>query len=130
MLHNNYEKTNKTRMAASDRIDKVVTSRISGLPIFVLVMGVVYWLAMGPLGTFLTDWTNDDFGGWSAYSLSVLAIIISGIILKKTRMFAGDPAPFVMELPAYHVPSVINVLRGTWERVWSFIKRAGSVIVL
>ncbi len=58
------------------------------------------------------------------------AIVISGIMLKKTKMFAGDPAPFVMELPAYHVPSVGNVLRGTWERGWSFIKRAGTVILI
>ena len=75
------------------------------------------------------------FGGstWvatSAYFIGVAAIVISGIMLKKTKMFAGDPAPFVMELPAYHVPAWGNVLRGTWERGWSFIKRAGSVIVL
>ena len=65
----------------------------------------------------------------SAYFIGVAAIVISGIILKKTRMFAGDPAPFVMELPAYHIPSVGNVLRATWERGWSFIKRAGTVIL-
>ena len=75
------------------------------------------------------------FGGstWvatSAYFIGVAAIIVSGIMLKKTKMFAGDPAPFVMELPAYHVPSIGNVLRGTWERGWSFIKRAGTVIVV
>ena len=75
------------------------------------------------------------FGGstWiatSAYFIGVAAIIVSGIMLKKTKMFAGDPAPFVMELPAYHAPSVVNVLRGTWERGWSFIKRAGTVIVI
>ncbi len=66
----------------------------------------------------------------SAYFIGVAAIIVSGIILKKTKPFAGEPAPFVMELPAYHVPSVGNVLRGTWERGWSFIKRAGTVILL
>ena len=66
----------------------------------------------------------------SAYFIGIAAIIVSGIMLKKTKMFAGDPAPFVMELPAYHVPSAVNVLRGTWERGWSFIKRAGTVILL
>ncbi len=75
------------------------------------------------------------FGGstWiavSAYFIGIAAIVISGIMLKKTKMFAGDPAPFVMELPAYHLPAWGNVLRGTWERGWSFIKRAGTVIVL
>ena len=75
------------------------------------------------------------FGGstWiatSAYFIGIAAIVLSGIMLKKTKMFAGDPAPFVMELPAYHIPSASNVLRGTWERGWSFIKRAGTVIVV
>jgi len=75
------------------------------------------------------------FGGspWiaaSAYFLGIGSIILSGIILKKFKAFAGEPAPFVMELPAYHVPSVGNVLRATWERGWSFIKRAGSVILI
>ena len=65
----------------------------------------------------------------SAYFIGVAAIIISGIILKKTKIFAGDPAPFVMELPAYHIPAAGNVLRATWERGWSFIKRAGTVIL-
>ncbi|MCR5067551.1 MAG: ferrous iron transport protein B, partial [Erysipelotrichaceae bacterium] len=269
MLKGVYKKVGVGRLTTSDRIDKIVTSRILGLPIFALVMFGVYWLAMGPLGTFLTDWTNDVFGGewleggaaalleswgvapwlvslvadgivhgvgavlgfvpqmivlflmlciledvgymarvafimdrifrkfglsgksfipmligsgcgvpgvmatrtienerdrrmtimttcfipcgaklpiiglianavfgggaWvaaSAYFVGVASIIVSGIMLKKTKMFAGDPAPFVMELPPYHVPSVTNVLRGTWERAWSFIKRAGSVIVL
>ena len=71
--------------------------------------------------------------GWvatSAYFIGVAAIIISGIMLKKTKMFAGDPAPFVMELPAYHLPTVGNVLRSMWERGWSFIKIAGTVILL
>ncbi len=75
------------------------------------------------------------FGGawWvapSAYFVGIGAIVISGIILKKTRMFAGDPAPFVMELPAYHMPTVSNVLRSMWERGWSFIKKAGTIILL
>ncbi len=75
------------------------------------------------------------FGGawWvapSAYFIGVAAIIISGIILKKTKMFAGDPAPFVMELPAYHMPTVSNVMRSMWERGWSFIKKAGTIILL
>lgn len=65
----------------------------------------------------------------SAYFIGVAAIVISGIILKKTKIFAGDPAPFVMELPPYHVPAAVNVLRATWERGWSFIKRAGTVIL-
>ncbi|MDD6987058.1 MAG: ferrous iron transport protein B [Butyricicoccus porcorum] len=74
------------------------------------------------------------FGGsaWvatAAYFIGVAAVIVSGIILKKTKAFAGDPAPFVMELPAYHAPVASNVLRATWERGWSFIKRAGTVIV-
>ena len=268
LLKGIYHKKGKDELTVSDKIDKIVTSRILGLPIFFLVMFGVYWLAMGPFGTFLTDWTNDVFAGWltdgaasimeslgvsewltslvsdgivggvgavlgfvpqmivlflmlciledigymarvafvmdrifrkfglsgksfipmligsgcgvpavmstrtienerdrrmtimttcfipcgaklpiialiagaifadawwvspSAYFIGVAAIIISGIILKKTKLFAGDPAPFVMELPAYHVPSLTNVLRGTWERSWSFIKRAGTVIVL
>ena len=75
------------------------------------------------------------FGGawWvapSAYFIGVAAIVISGILLKKTKMFAGEPAPFVMELPAYHAPTAVNILRGTWERGWSFIKKAGTVILL
>lgn len=75
------------------------------------------------------------FGGaaWvapSAYFVGIAAIICSGIILKKTRLFAGDPAPFVMELPAYHMPTVGNVLRSMWERGWSFIKKAGTIILL
>ena len=75
------------------------------------------------------------FGGsaWvatSAYFIGMAAIIISGIMLKKTKMFAGDPAPFVMELPAYHMPTVINLLRSMWERGWSFIKKAGTIILL
>ena len=264
-----YRKKNKGEMSTSDKIDRVVTNRIFALPIFAAVMFLVYWVAMGPFGSFLTDWTNDVLGGewltegsraimerlgassWltglvadgifagvgavlgfvpqmlvlflflcmledcgymariafimdrifrkfglsgksfipmlvgtgcgvpgvmasrtieserdrrmtimttcfipcgakmpiigliagalfggsgvvavSAYFIGVGAIIVSGIMLKKTKMFAGDPAPFVMELPAYHVPSLRNVLRGTWERGWSFIKRAGTVILV
>ncbi len=268
LLKGIYKKRSSEKLSTSDKIDKIVTNRILGLPIFALIMFGVYWLAMGPFGTFLTDWTNDVFAGWltdgaaglmeslgvsewlvslvsdgivggvgavlgfvpqmivlflmlciledvgymarvafvmdrifrkfglsgksfipmligsgcgvpgvmatrtienerdrrmtimttcfipcgaklpiialiagavfnkawwvspCAYFIGVAAIVISGIMLKKTKMFAGDPAPFVMELPAYHVPSVTNVLRGTWERGWSFIKRAGTVIVL
>ncbi len=75
------------------------------------------------------------FGGsaWvsvSAYFIGMAAIIISGVMLKKTKKFSGDPAPFVMELPAYHLPTVGNVLRSTWERGWSFIKKAGTIILL
>jgi ferrous iron transport protein B len=73
-------------------------------------------------------------GAWwvapSAYFLGILSVIVSGIILKKTRMFAGDPSPFVMELPAYHLPTPGNVLRSMWERAWSFIRKAGTVILL
>ena len=72
-------------------------------------------------------------GGWvatSSYFVGIVAIICSGIILKKTKMFAGDPAPFVMELPAYHWPTVSNILRSMWERGWSFIKKAGTIILL
>ena len=268
LLKGIYHKSSVNNQTASDKIDKIVTNRILGLPIFALIMSFVYWLAMGPFGTFLTDWTNDVFGGFltdsaaslleglgaaewivsliadgivggvgavlgfvpqmlvlflmlciledigymarvafimdrifrrfglsgksfipmligsgcgvpavmstrtienerdrrmtimttcfipcgaklpiiglisgaifgnawwvavSAYFLGVFAIVVSGIILKKTKLFAGDPAPFVMELPAYHVPSLNNVLHGTWERGYSFIKRAGTVIVL
>lgn len=68
--------------------------------------------------------------GPSAYFLGVISVIVSGLILKKTKMFAGDPAPFVMELPAYHIPTVGNVLRSMWERGWSFIKKAGTIILL
>lgn len=73
-------------------------------------------------------------GAWwvspSAYFVGICAIIISGIMLKKTRMFAGDPAPFVMELPAYHLPTLNNILKSMWERGWSFIKKAGTIILL
>ena len=256
-------------MSTSDKIDRVLTNRILGLPIFAAIMTLVYYIAISTVGTALTDWTNDVFvgewilpaaqsffegigcadwltglivdgvisgvgavlgfvpqmlvlflelciledcgymariafimdrvfrrfglsgksfipmlvgtgcgvpgvmasrtieqerdrrmtimtttfipcgakmpivglmagaifgGAWwvapSAYFVGIAAIIISGIILKKTKPFAGEPAPFVMELPAYHVPTVKNVLRGTWERGWSFIKKAGTIITL
>lgn len=258
----------RTGETTSDRIDRVVTNRILGLPLFAAVMALVYWVAMGPFGTFLTDWTNEVFGGWltdgaaalmeglgagevltglvvdgavagvsavlgfvpqmlvlfwmlslledcgymarvafimdrifrrfglsgksfipmligtgcgvpavmasrtieqdrdrkmtimttcfvpcgakmpivgliagalfgdaawvawSAYFVGVAAVILSGIMLKKLKAFAGEPAPFVMELPAYHLPTPGNVFRATWERGWSFIKRAGTVILL
>lgn len=74
-----------------------------------------------------------DNAAWvatSCYFIGIAAIICSGIILKKTKLFAGDPAPFVMELPAYHIPTVGNVLRSMWERGWSFIKKAGTIILL
>ena len=274
-IHGCYTRRHQGKLSASDKIDKIVTNRILALPIFVVVMGLVYAISMGSwpisIGTRATDWANDVlFGeivpGWfdallgalhvaegswvyaliqdgivagvgavlgfvpqmlvlflllciledvgymariafimdrifrrfglsgksfipmlvatgcgvpgimasrtieqdrdrkmtvmttgfipcgakmpivglfagalfgnawwvatSAYFIGVAAVIISGVMLKKFRMFAGEPAPFVMELPAYHVPAVGNVLRGTWERGWSFIKRAGTVILL
>lgn len=86
------------------------------LPIIALIAGAMF-----------------DNAGWvatSAYFVGIGAIIMSGIMLKKTRQFAGDPAPFVMELPAYHMPTVSNILRSMWERGWSFIKKAGTIILL
>ena len=73
---------------------------------------------------------NAGWVSWSAYFVGIAAIICSGILLKKTNLFAGDPAPFVMELPAYHMPSAGNVLRSMWERGWSFIRKAGTIILL
>ena len=277
MLKGIYKKKQTHKLTASDKIDKIVTNRVLALPIFAVIMYLVYALSMGKpigdggiaIGTFLTDWANDVFSGewlqagsrtllegwgvagwlvglvsdgiiagvgavlgfvpqmmvlflllailedcgymariafimdrifrkfglsgksfipmlvgtgcgvpgvmasrtienerdrrmtimttcfipcgakmpiigliagalfggstWiatSAYFIGIAAIIVSGIMLKKTKMFAGDPAPFVMELPAYHAPSISNVLRSMWERGWSFIKRAGTVILL
>ena len=273
IIHQCYTKKNQSRMSVSDKIDSIVTNRWLALPIFILVMALVYAISMGgwsiSIGTLGTDWANDvlfgewvpgavdaflqtmGVGGWlasliqdgmvagvgavlgfvpqmlvlffllciledigymariafimdrifrrfglsgksfipmlvatgcgvpgimasrtieqdrdrkmtimttgfipcgakmpiiglfagalfnnsawvatSAYFIGVAAVIVSGIILKKFKMFAGDPAPFVMELPAYHIPSASNVLRGTWERGWSFIKRAGTIILL
>ena len=264
------KKQSGLKMTASDKIDRIVTDRIAALPIFVVIMAAVYWIAMGPvIGTPITDWTNDvlvgewcmeTVRGWmegaavapwltglvvdgiiagvgavigfvpqmlilfvmlsiledvgymariafimdrifrkfglsgksfipmligsgcgvpavmasrtienerdrrmtimttcfipcsaklpiigmiagaffdnawwvatSAYFVGVLSIVISGIILKKLKAFAGDAAPFVMELPPYHAPAAGNVLRATWERGWSFIKRAFTVILL
>lgn len=86
------------------------------LPIIALIAGAFF--------------DNAGWVSWSAYFVGIAAIICSGIILKKTRMFAGDPAPFVMELPVYHMPTVGNVLRSMWERGWSFIKKAGTIILL
>lgn len=86
------------------------------LPIIALIAGALFGGA--------------SWGAPSAYFVGIAAIICSGIILKKTRMFAGEPAPFVMELPAYHMPTVGNVLRSMWERGWSFIKKAGTIILL
>ncbi|MDD2978507.1 MAG: ferrous iron transport protein B [Hespellia sp.] len=263
------QKKNKGGMTTSDKIDRIVTNRFLALPIFAVVMFIVYYVSVTTVGTILTDWTNDTlFGAWiipaaqsgleaigcaswltgllvdgiisgvgavlgfvpqmlvlfaflaflescgymariafimdrifrkfglsgksfipmligtgcgvpgvmasrtiendrdrkmtimtttfipcgaklpiialiagalfggaswvapSAYFVGIAAIICSGIILKKTKMFAGDPAPFVIELPAYHMPTVMNVLRSMWERGWSFIKKAGTIILL
>lgn len=264
-----YVKANREGLTTSDKIDRFVTNRILALPIFALVMFIVYYVSVTSVGTFVTNWTNDvlfgemippaiegflvsincaawlqslildgivagvgavlgfvpqmlvlfiflailedcgymarvafimdrifrkfglsgksfipmligsgcgvpgimasrtiesdrdrkmtimtttfipcgaklpiialiagalfDGASWvspSAYFLGVGAIIVSGIILKKTKLFVGDPAPFVMEMPAYHAPRVLNVLRSMWERGWSFIKKAGTVILL
>ena len=86
------------------------------MPIIALIAGALF--------------NNAAWVATSAFFIGMAAIVISGIILKKTKMFAGNPAPFVMELPAYHAPTLTNVLRSMWERGWSFIKRAGTVILL
>ncbi|MDO4547434.1 MAG: ferrous iron transport protein B [Clostridia bacterium] len=86
------------------------------LPIVALIAGALF--------------NNAGWVAFTAYMIGVAAVIVSGILLKKTKLFAGDPAPFVMELPAYHTPSWKNVLHSMWERGWSFIKRAGTVIVV
>lgn len=269
LLEGSYEKKNAGNMTISDKIDRVVTNRWLAIPIFLLVMWVVYYLAISTIGTMGTDWVNDvlfgeivpgavggflesigtaewlqglildgivagvgavlgflpqmivlficlaflegcgymariafimdrifrRFGlsgksfipmmvgtgcgvpgvmasrtienerdrrmtimtttfipcgaklpiigliagalfgnsamiGWSAYVVGIAAIVISGIILKKTKMFAGDPAPFVMELPAYHIPTLSSVFHSVWERASSFVKKAGTVILL
>ena len=261
--------TGKEKLTTSDKIDKIVTNRFAALPIFALIMFVVYYVSVTTVGAFLTDWTNDTLFGewiipgaqsffdnigcaawlsglivdgiisgvgavlgfvpqmlvlfiflaflegcgymarvafimdrifrkfglsgksfipmligtgcgvpgvmasrtienerdrrmtimtttfipcgaklpiialiagaffdnagwvsWSAYFVGIAAIICSGIILKKTKMFSGEPAPFVMELPSYHLPTVGSVLRSMWERGWSFIKKAGTIISL
>ena len=86
------------------------------LPIIALIAGAFF--------------DNSGFVSWGAWLIGIAAIICSGIVLKKTRMFSGEPAPFVMELPAYHMPTVGAVLRSMWERGWSFIKKAGTIILL
>ena len=86
------------------------------LPIIALIAGAFF--------------DNAGWVSWSAYFVGIAAIICSGIILKKTKMFSGEPAPFVMELPSYHLPTVGSVLRSMWERGWSFIKKAGTIILL
>ncbi len=86
------------------------------LPVIALIAGAVF-----------------DNGWWVAplaYFIGIAAVVVSGLILKKTKMFSGDPAPFVMELPEYHLPTVLNILRSMWERGWSFIKKAGTIILL
>ena len=109
-----------SRTIENDRDRKMTTTTFipcgAKLPIIALIAGALFngasWVAP------------------SAYFVGIAAIICSGIILKKTKLFAGDPAPFVMELPAYHMPTVSNVLRSMWERAWSFIKKAGTIILL
>ena len=269
VIGKSYKKAAKGQLSVSDKIDQIVTNRILALPIFAVVMFIVYYVSVTTVGAIVTDWTNDvlfgeiippaiesvlvsiNCAGWlqslildgivagvgavlgfvpqmlvlfiflafleacgymarvafimdrifrkfglsgksfipmligsgcgipgimasrtiendrdrkmtvmtttfvpcgaklpiialiagaffngsawvatSAYFVGVAAIVCSGIILKKTKMFAGEPAPFVMELPAYHMPTVTNVLRSMWERGWSFIKKAGTVILL
>ena len=109
-----------SRTIESDRKMTVMTTTFipcgAKLPIIALIAGAFF--------------DNAGWVAWSAYFVGVAAIVCSGIILKKTKMFAGDPAPFVMELPAYHWPTVGNVLRSMWERGWSFIKKAGTIITL
>ena len=269
VLHGCYSKKNAGAMTISDKIDRIVTNRILALPIFLVVMWGVYYLAISTIGTMGTDWVNDVLFGeivpgavggflesigaadwlsglildgivagvgsvlgflpqmivlficlailegcgymariafimdrifrkfglsgksfipmmvgtgcgvpgvmasrtienerdrrmtiitttfipcgaklpiialiagalfdnsawvaWSAYVVGIAAIVISGIILKKTKMFAGDPAPFVMELPAYHIPTLSSIFHSVWERASSFVKKAGTVILL
>ncbi len=269
VIGKSYKKASKGQLSTSDKIDRIVTNRILALPIFAVVMFIVYYVSVTTVGDFVTGWTNDvlfgeiippaienvlvsincadwlqslildgivagvgavigfvpqmlvlfiflafleacgymarvafimdrifrkfglsgksfipmligsgcgvpgimasrtiendrdrkmtimtttfipcgaklpiialiagaffDGSAWvatSSYFVGVAAIVCSGIILKKTKMFAGEPAPFVMELPAYHLPTVTNVLRSMWERGWSFIKKAGTIILL
>jgi len=111
-----------TRTIEQDR-DRKMTIMTTGfipcgakLPIIGLIAGAIFG--------------NSPLVASSAFFIGIAAVVISGIMLKKTRPFAGEAAPFVMELPAYHVPSMGNVLRATWERGWSFIKRAGTVVLL
>lgn len=86
------------------------------LPIIALIAGAFF--------------ENAGWVAWSSYFIGIIAIVFSGIFLKKTKMFAGEPAPFVMELPSYHMPTIGNILRSMWERGWSFIKKAGTIIML
>lgn len=110
----------RTIESDSDRKMTIMTTTFvpcgAKLPIIALIAGAFF--------------DNAGWVSWSAYFVGIAAIICSGIILKKTKMFSADPAPFVMELPAYHMPSVGNVLRSMWERGWSFIKKAGTIILL
>lgn len=269
ILNGIYQKKDDQALSISDKIDRIITNRWLALPIFAIVMGIVYWLALSTVGTWMTDWVNDVFVGewcqggmtallegmhasdwvislvvdgiiggigaplgfvpqmsivflclsfledcgymsriafimdrvfrkmglsgksfisfmvstgcgipgimsartieeerdrrmtmivttsmpcgaklpvialfagallgytdawwiaWATYLFGIFAIIISALVLKHTRMFAGEPAPFIMELPAYHMPKMMNVLRQTWERCWHFIKKAGTII--
>ncbi len=101
------------------RMTIIVTTFIpcgAKLPIIALIAGALF--------------NNSGLVGWTAYMLGIASIIISGIMLKKTKMFAGEPAPFVMELPAYHLPTIGSVLRSVWERASSFVKKAGTIILL
>ena len=92
------------------------------LPVIALMGGVIAGEAAG--------YAESSFIAPLMYFIGIAAVLISAIILKKTKMFSGKPAPFVMELPAYHLPTVGNVLRSMWERGWSFIKKAGTIILL
>lgn len=112
--------SSRTIESDKDRKMTIITTSFipcgAKLPIIALIAGAMF-----------------DGAGWvasSAYFLGVVAIIVSGIILKKTKMFSGDPVPFVMELPSYHMPTISYVLKSAWERGWSFIKKAGTIILL
>ena len=111
-----YTKKHVGKLSTSDRIDSIVTNRFLALPIIALLAGAVFGGA---------SWVAP-----STYFLGIAAIIFSGIVLKKTKWFAGDPAPFVMELPAYHLPRPIDILKSMYERGSSFVKKAGSIILL
>jgi ferrous iron transport protein B len=112
--------SSRTIEADRDRKMTIMTTTFipcgAKMPIVALIAGAIF--------------NGDAWVTTSVYFVGVAAIIISGIILKKTRMFAGDPAPFVMELPAYHIPTFGYVMRSMWERGWSFIKKAGTIILL
>ncbi len=110
----------RTIESENDRRMTIITTSFmpcgAKLPIIALISGALF--------------NNSAWVTTSAYFVGIIAIVVSGIMLKKTKIFAGEPAPFVMELPPYHVPTVGNVLRSMWERGWSFIKKAGTVILL